>query len=76
MRTRTWVIFIVVNAIVSAVVMLIVLFAWNRANDSPTPTPIPASTLLAPEEAVNQPTAPSASPTPTEPIQYSVQCIV
>ncbi len=73
MRTRTWVIFIVVNAIVSAVVMLIVLFVWNRSHDSPTPTPGTASTPLTPEDAVNQPTVPPASPTPPEPIQYTVQ---
>jgi LysM repeat protein len=52
--------------------MLIVLFVWNRVQESSTPTPIPAATLLA-EEGANQPTAPPASPTPPEPIQYVVQ---
>jgi len=74
MRTRTWVIFIVVNVIVSAVVMLIILFAWERARNSPTPTPISAPALQTPQDTVIQPTAmPAFTPTPPEPRQYIVQ---
>ena len=74
MRARTWVTFIVVNVIVSAAVMLTILFAWERIRNSATPTPIPASTPLSTEDGVSQSTAsPAASPTPPESVEYIVQ---
>jgi LysM repeat protein len=76
MRTRTWAIFIMVNVIVSAVVMLTILFIWERAHTSAPTTPLPtfAPTLPATEAAVNSPTAPPvASPTPPGPLLYTVQ---
>lgn len=74
MRARTWVTFIVVNVIVSATVMLTILFAWERIRNSSTPTPIPASTPLSTEAGVSQSTAPPvASPTPPESVEYVVQ---
>ena len=74
MRTRTWVIFIVVNVIVSALVMLTILFAWERVRTSPAPTPVSAPTLLVPENTAIHPTAlPAFTPTPPEPVQYTVQ---
>jgi LysM repeat protein len=83
MRTRTWAAFILINVIVSAVVMLMVLFIWERSHTSaPTvPTPIPA--LPATEGAMTSPTAPPiASPTAGQsthgeaspgPVLYTVQ---
>ncbi|MEE8389357.1 MAG: LysM peptidoglycan-binding domain-containing protein [Anaerolineae bacterium] len=72
MRTRTWVIFIGVNVIVSAVVMLTVLFAWDRIRNSPTLTP--ASALLSTQDAASPPsTLAVSSPSPPEPLQYTVQ---
>ncbi len=72
MRTRTWAIVIVVNVIVSAAVMLIILFLWNRAQDSATPTPMPRLPIT--EEAASTPHVPAAaSPTPPAPLEYTVQ---
>ncbi len=81
MRSRTWTVFIVVNVIVSAAVMLTILFVWGRvhAPASPTstpssPAPTPTPTLVVAEEAVSTPTAPPvASPTPPGPLLYTVQ---
>lgn len=72
MRTRTWVIFIGVNVIISAVVMLTILFAWEHIRNSSTPTPAPTpqtteNTVIAPT------TSPASSPSPPGPLQYTVQ---
>lgn len=83
MRARTRAVFIAVNVIVSAVVVLTVLIIWERrrtsAPDNPTPTPGSS----APEEAISSPTALAiASPTAganvhseasPEPLSYTVQ---
>nr|HID14670.1 LysM peptidoglycan-binding domain-containing protein [Anaerolineae bacterium] len=67
MRARTWAIFILVNVIVSAAVVLTILFIWDRVH---TPT----STLPVTEEVVSTPAAPPvASPTPPGPLLYTVQ---
>jgi LysM repeat protein len=78
MRARTWAVFIAVNVIVSAAVMLIILFVWGRVHiPAPsTSTPAPALTLtpLTTEEAVGTPTVlPIASPTPPGLLLYTVQ---
>lgn len=81
MRARTWAIFITVNVIVSAVVMLTILFVWERVHTSATLTP--TAILLATEEAVSALTPPpGASPTvrlsdsgesPAGPLLHTVQ---
>ena len=72
MRTRTWAIVIVVNVIVSAAVMLTILFLWNRAQDSATATPMSRPPVT--EEAASTPHVPAAtSPTPPVPPVYTVQ---
>jgi LysM repeat protein len=83
MRTRTWAIFILVNVIVSAAVMLTILFIWERAHAPAPSTPAPTSTPPATEEAAPPPSAPPvASPTvrpnahdeaPPGPLLYVVQ---
>lgn len=72
MRTRTWAIVIAVNVIVSAVVMLTILFLWNRVQESASPTPVFTSPVI---EAASTSHAPAAvSPTaPSAPLQYTVQ---
>lgn len=73
MRARTWAIVIVVNVIASAAVMLTILFLWNRAQDSATPTPMSRPPIT--EEAASTPHVPdAASPTPPAPlVEYTVQ---
>ena len=72
MRARTWAIVFVVNVIVSAAVMLTILFLWNRAQDSATPTPMSRPPIT--EEAASTPHVPdAASPTPPAPLEYTVQ---
>ena len=72
MRARTWVAFILTNIIVSAMVMLTVLFVWERIKA--TPTLVPESALLTTEGAPPAPTAVVVlSPTPAQPAQYAVQ---
>ena len=86
MRARTWAVFIMVNVVVSAVVMLTVLFIWERAHTSApaipaAPTSMP--TLPATEEPMSPLTAPPVvSPTvrpsahdeaPPDPLLYTVQ---
>ncbi|MDY6876069.1 MAG: LysM peptidoglycan-binding domain-containing protein [Chloroflexota bacterium] len=72
MRARTWAIVIVVNVIVSAAVMLTILFLWNRAPDSTTPLPIPTPPVT--EEAVSTlPVPTAASPTPPDTLVHTVQ---
>ncbi len=74
MRARTWAIFITVNVIVSAVVMLAILFIWEHAHTSAPPTPTAMPDLAATEEAVSAPTAPPVvSPTPPANLLYTVQ---
>jgi LysM repeat protein len=74
MRTRTWAIFIAVNVIVSALVMLTILFVWERVHTSAPSTPTPTLMHPATEEAVSTPIAPLvASPTPPGPPTYTVQ---
>ena len=80
MQARKWAIFIGVNVIVSALVMLTVLFVWQRLQ-SPTPsaptvavTLTPVSTFSAPEATASDPTAPPAAPASTPESQtYTVQ---
>jgi hypothetical protein len=72
MRARTWVAFIVTNIVVSAAVMLTVLFVWDRLKAPPTATPV--LTLSVTEGAMPPPTAiPVSSPTPSHPLEYVVQ---
>jgi len=74
MHRRTWAIFIAVNVIVSAAVMLTILFVWQRVHTATPTTPTPPPTLPATGEAVSTPTAPSiASPTPSGPLLYTIQ---
>ena len=76
MHRRTWAIFIAVNVLVSAGVMLAILFIWERARTPaiPTPTVAPAATLLATDVALASPSpAPLPSPTPPAPLVYTVQ---
>ena len=73
MHRRTWIIFIVVNVIVSAAVMLTILFAWERIRDSSTPTPTSVSSLLTTQDASAPTMPPVSSPSPQEPLQYTVQ---
>ncbi len=73
MRTRTWAIVITVNIIVSAAVMLTVLFLWDRVQQPAAPTLVPAP--LATEEAASTPHAPAAAAPTPPPAQlvYTVQ---
>lgn len=74
MRARTWAIIILVNVIISAAVILTVLFLWERTQTSNLPTPTPSLTLPGTEEAASAPTAsPVTSPTPLGPLLYTVQ---
>ncbi len=72
MRARTWAIVFAVNVIVSAAVMLTILFLWNRAQDSATPTPMSRPPIT--EEAASTPhVQDAASRTPPAPLEYTVQ---
>jgi hypothetical protein len=74
MHRRTWVIFIAVNIIVSAAVMLTILFAWEHIRDSAAPAPTPTLPLLATQHARAAPTiSPVSSPAAAEPVEYTVQ---
>jgi LysM repeat protein len=73
MRARNWATLIAINVIVSAAVMLTVLFIWNRIQNSTTVAPTPTSTLSISEGAESFPTPPAVSPTPSEPLLYTVQ---
>jgi len=74
MRARNWAILIAVNVIVSATVMLTILFIWNRVQDSSTVLPTPTSSLPIPEETQDALSPPTAAPvTPSEPLMYTVQ---
>jgi LysM repeat protein len=74
MRARNWAILIMVNVIVSAAVVLTILFIWNRAQGSATVTPTPVSIPLISEEVESTPPpSPAVSPTPSEPLLYIVQ---
>ena len=79
MRTRTWAIFLLVNVIVSATVMLTILFIWERVHTPPPSTPAPptatrVSTPLATGAAVASATPlPPPSPTSPGPLLYTVQ---
>ncbi len=74
MSARNWATLIVINVIVSATVVLTILFIWNRAQDSTSATPAPVSTPSISEEAESTPpTPPAASPTPVGPLLYAVQ---
>jgi LysM repeat protein len=76
MRARTWGIIIAVNVVLSAAVILIILFVWegNQTPAPPTVTSAPASTLPAIAEATHTPAAfPTASPVPLIPLTYTVQ---
>lgn len=72
MRARTWVAFIAINIVVSAAVILTVLFVWDRLKATPTPLPMPTPSIT--EGAMPPPTAiPVSAPTPSYPIEYVVQ---
>jgi len=73
MRTRTWAIVIAVNVIVSAVVMLTILFLWDRVQEPAVPTLVSMPPVT--EEAASTPHVPAvASPTPpSAPLLYTVQ---
>jgi len=81
MRRRTWAIFIIVNVIVSAGVMLTILFIWERTH-SPATAPAdrtvtaisPTLTSPAGETAVSSPSPPPlAASTSPAPLVYYVQ---
>ena len=79
MRARTWAIFIIVNVIVSATVMLTILFIWGRTHTAPAPTPTLTLSAAAPspvatDAGAGSPTdAPTAPPTSSDPLLYTVQ---
>ncbi len=74
MRTRTWVIFILLNVIVSAGVVVAILFLWRQLHAPASSPPTPMSELRATGETTAPPTArPVVSPTPTGPLLYIVQ---
>ncbi|MCP4543195.1 MAG: LysM peptidoglycan-binding domain-containing protein [Chloroflexi bacterium] len=73
MHRRTWIIFITVNVIVSAIVMLTILFTWERIRNSSTPTPTFDPALLATRAASDPILSPMSSPNPPPPPQYTVQ---
>ncbi len=74
MRARTWAIIILVNVIISAAVILTVLFLWERTQTSNLPISTPSLTLPGTEEAASTPIAsPVTSPTPLGPLLYTVQ---
>ncbi len=74
MRTRTWAIVIGVNVVISALVMLAVLFVWERARTPAPPPTTPTPVQPATAQAVSPATVPPvASPTPSGPLMYTVQ---
>jgi LysM repeat protein len=83
MRARTRAVFIAVNVIVSAAVVLTALFIWERTRTSTPANPTPTPGSSAPAETIDSPTALSvASPTAgpnvqseasPEPLSYTVQ---
>ncbi|MCX7681597.1 MAG: LysM peptidoglycan-binding domain-containing protein [Anaerolineae bacterium] len=74
MRARTWGVFILVNIIVSATVILTVLFLWERLKLSPaTPiTPAPSPSLHVHTESAPFTPTPAQETTPG-PVLYVVQ---
>ena len=74
MRARSWAIIIVVNVIVSAAVILTILFVWERTHTSAPLVLTPTLTLSLTGEVVSTPPAlPVASPTSPGPLLYTVQ---
>ena len=78
MRARTWGILIIVNILISAAIVLGILYVWSRAQPSSLPTPASTAvpTLAAIGGATSTPTAPPAEPTATTttaPLLYAVQ---
>ena len=74
MSKRTWIVFLVVNAIVSAAVMLAILYIWERTHVSSPPDPTTTPTQPVSAESASIPTAsPAASPTPPGPLTYTVE---
>jgi len=74
MNKRTWIVFLVVNAIVSAAVMLAILYIWERTRTSSPPAPTTTPTQPVSAESTSIPTAPpAASPTPPGPLTYAVE---
>jgi len=74
MRARTWAIFIGVNIVVSALVMLTILFIWNRRQAPTAPTPTATRSQPATGEASPPPgNQPPVSPTAPGPIVYTVR---
>lgn len=74
MRTRTWIAFILVNIIVSTVIMLTVLFLWERLRPSPVPpaTPVPSPMPPVHTGSTHFTPTPAQGITP-EPVLYVVQ---
>jgi LysM repeat protein len=78
MRARTWGILIVANILISAALVLGILYLWNRARPSTLPTPVSTAVPIpaAIGEATGTPAALPAEPTATPtlaPILYTVQ---
>ena len=79
MRKRTWAIFLLVNVIVSATVMLTVLFIWERAQTPAPSTPRPSTSTRVSTPPATGAAAASATPLPTPsptspgPLLYTVQ---
>jgi LysM repeat protein len=78
MRARTWGILIIVNVLISAAVVMGILYVWNRTQPSSLPTPAPTAMLTpaAVGAGTSTPTAPPAEPTTiptTAPLLYAVQ---
>ncbi len=76
MRIRNWAAFVIVNVVVSAAVMLTVLFLWERFKPLPVATTTPPPLPSLREHAAHTPTATAPIPVPEEapgPALYIVQ---
>ena len=74
MRTRTWAIFVIANIIVTTLVVLTILYIWERRQSSVTPSATSSPEAPAVADTASAPTEPPTSPpSPTQPTQYTVQ---